>query len=202
MKILWRILPTLVEVITWDIRTIIAMNDSIWVKHRYYFEDEILSELFCFFISWEKKLQNSIAYIGTDTLPWMYSGCNYDVSFFMFFEWMLLCNCEQLHVISSKRLTKCRPLTDGFEIRVSLYSTDVWLKVRVGVRVRVSKVYLIIIIEKSVFKRKSVVRFVLQSTSWVTIFKVLNVFTSSMPTKIFLLRLILTVGHDFHSHLV
>ena len=51
-------------------------------------------------------------------------------------------------------------------------------------------------------KRKGEIWFVLKSTSRVTVFVVLNVVTSPVPTEILIFGLFMTVNHYFHAHFV
>ena len=76
-----RIRPFSVEIVPWNIRSIVSMNNSIRIHHGHNFEDEMLSQLFGFFIIGNQKLYDSIADIRTDGLPRM-NSCSYDdVSF-------------------------------------------------------------------------------------------------------------------------
>ncbi len=93
-------------------------------------------------------------------------------------------------------------MANGFKVGIRLNFGDVGLEVGVGVRVRIGQIDFIVFVRESVLEWESEVGFVLESTAGVTVFVVVNIFTTPVPTKIFRLGFFLTVNHDLHAHLV
>jgi len=76
------------------------------------------------------------------------------------------------------------------------------LQITVGVRIRIGKVHFVVVVQEGILPCKRIVGLVLESASTVSIFIVVDVLPTSVPTEIFLFRLLLAVNDYFHAHLV
>jgi hypothetical protein len=93
-------------------------------------------------------------------------------------------------------------LADASKIRITFYLEEEIFKITEGIRIAICKIDLIVIIKKLVIPFQCEKRLIFDPTFAITIFIVFNIFPSSMPTQVLLLRLSLRVNYNFHSHFV
>ena len=92
MKVFGGIFPFFVEIITTNVGAIISMDYTIRINHGHDLENKVLTQFFCFLISGQKKLQNAITYIRTNTLSRMNPGSNNNIPFLNLLKRMLFSN--------------------------------------------------------------------------------------------------------------
>lgn len=202
MKVFGRVLPTFIEVISRNVWSVVTMNYPIRVEHWDNFEDKVLTKFFCLFISWQKKFNDAITHIRRYTFTRVYPGRNYNIPFVKFLVRVFFCNRQQFDIIACKRLTKRRSMAYSLQVRIVLNFGDIRLQICISIRIWVSKVNLVFVVQKGILEGKCEVRFVLQRASGIPIFIVFNILSCPVPTEILLLRLLVTINHYLHTHLV
>ena len=60
------VFPLFVEVVSRDVGSVVPVDDSVWVQHRHYFEDEVLSEFPGLFVCRDEEFDDAIADVGAD----------------------------------------------------------------------------------------------------------------------------------------
>ena len=161
MKVFGGIFPFFVEIITTNVGAIISMDYTIRINHGHDLENKVLTQFFCFLISGQKKLQNAITYIRTNTLSRMNPSSNNNIPLLNLLKRMLFSNRQQLNIIPRNSFAQRRSLTNSPQIRICFNLSNIRLQITKRIGVGVCKVYLIIVIRKCVFPGQSVIGFVL-----------------------------------------
>lgn len=158
------------------------MNYAIWVYHWDYFEDEVLTQFFCFLGLGEQELEDAVADVGRHCLARVDSCCNHNIPFLKILKRMILSNSQYINPISSQSLTQRTPHTDIPRKRIRLNLLNQIIQISISKRIAISKIDLIPRMRKHIFPSKRIKWFIFRCTFTITILIILNIITCSMPT--------------------
>lgn len=115
-----RVLPLPIQIEPTDVRTIVAMDDSIRVHHGNYLKDEILSQFFSLIGIGKQKLQNPIAYEGRNRFARVDSSSDYNIAFIEFLRGVVFGYGEDIDSVASDSLAQWCSNAKISEIGISL----------------------------------------------------------------------------------
>ena len=104
------ILPPTIKVLSAQWTTIIAINNSIWIKHWYYFEDKVVPERLRLWCIAHQKVDNTFHHPTCITFTRVHTSTNEDTLFSLCFLivgiLVFWCNCKVFTSITRQSPTK------------------------------------------------------------------------------------------------
>ena len=197
--------PSPIKITTRKGAPVISIDDTIWVEHWHDLEDEVLPQVFGFNrVGIDQEIKRSFHHPRAHRLAWMHPGSQYHaLPFLHVFRILLRRDGEHFALVASQRLGQRLPLDIMLLDWVSHDGIELLNQLSVGVRIAVRKIHIIVFIFKLVRERHRVqsseaFRAIFSDAIWVISY----LCSSSVPSDILLLRVLLRVDEHLHSFIV
>lgn len=185
MNSLARKFPTPVEITSSSATSIITVDDSIRVEHRYYFKHEVVSQSCTFkVVRISKEIYNSPHHKRPNCFSWVNSCRDANCFFWLYFLYTA-CNCQNLAFNSSKRFAKVLASYELLSSWVTLQNLEVFCHVAVCIWKAVTKKYCIVVKKKVIGESCGVVIFIFIRLLPNRVFEIRYVITTTMPAYFF-----------------
>ena len=187
MERLAGVFPPPVKVAPCQAASIVAINDSIGIKHWNYLEHKFISELWSLRITADQEVNDSFHHPGSIGFTWVDSGAN-DDSFLLLINLKRhsVCYCEVFTFVTGNSPAKS---ISGDIVKLSwLDLAQVFSEIWVGVWLSIWKINFIIVVLEGVSKCESVVASLVIGLmlSSVVVLEITHVFSTSLPTSLFI----------------
>ena len=159
MQMLVRILPATIQIATSEGAPIVAINDTVWIKHWNYFEYESFPQHFGFFVLWiRQELKDTSHHPGSYSLTRVDPRRNDHCLFLLrLLDISFLRDCKKVTILPRERFTKSLSLADLSPRRIQFDLDQVLLQIAVGVREAVSEVNCVVFMLELITERQGVV---------------------------------------------